>query len=513
MTTDVLGPAWALEGLGVRSGRYPLAVEGPVMRAVDRLVPGMSTVTRYIRYHSMYAAIAAHAERHDLGVAACRPLVRRCEVLMAALRYDTEAVDAAWSAHGVDRVRRFCTQNLELARAADEEQLSRSYSPRRWGFWDQYGGPATVLGTVAVREGALRPGRRVCPAAVRELFAPLLSLAGQEVVSFADLEQAGQAALGVPSPAEQEWLTQVLTATDAEGVHAPQDWEPSDRTRRASFRILGRAIDLHGHEGQGYQETLRSAVAFGEEMTTDPVLAAIPETAGWRGLLLRHYSVGAWRRLWAALVAGIGSRDGEADRSAQELRDWLAQQAPEGTVRRILEDLPTLKSPEGPLLPAERQLLDQGGDAPMTSVLLLLVGALRSREGHLPDNVRAVFLGRQRHSAEFLDPTWVYGLIEDYYDRPVREMAARLVDDMLAQSRRVALGKLRTDPATGGLQIFSRLHLRNERYFKTGDEGDSDTGTRIPQLGSFGEQLGLFAVRDDCHAVTGHGRSILETQR
>ncbi|WP_345964656.1 hypothetical protein ABDE16_29240 [Streptomyces sp. BRB040] len=488
-------------------------MEGPVMRAIDRLVPGVSTVTRYIRYHSLYAAIAAHAERKALDLTACRRLVRRCEVLMAALQHDAEAADEAWFPHGIDRVRRFCVQELDLARAADQEHLSQSYSPRRWGFWDQYGGSATVLGTVEVRDGALRPGRHVCPEPLRELFAPLLSLAERDVVSFVELERAGRAGLGVPSSVEQDWLAQVLTATDAGGIHTPQDWEASDRTRRATFRILGRAIDLHGQEGEGYEETLRSAVAFGEGMTTDPVLAAIPETAGWRGLLLRHYSVGAWRRLWAALVADIGYKEGEADRTAQELRDWLTQQAPEGSVRGLLENLPPLKSPDGLLLPAERELLQKGGDAPMTNVRLLLVGALRSREGHLPDDVRAVFLGWQRRSAEFLDPTWVDGLIRDYSDRPVHDLAARLVDDMLAQSRRVALAKLRTDPATGGLKIFSRLHVRNERYFKTGDEGDSDIGTRIPQLGFLGRQLGLFDVRDGCHVVTASGRMILETER
>ncbi|MET7480869.1 hypothetical protein ABZT17_41995 [Streptomyces sp. NPDC005648] len=510
MTAFVHGPAWALQGLGVRSGRYPLAVEGPVMRAVDRLVPGMSTVTRYVRQHAMYAALAALAEQRAWDVTACRRAVRRAEVLLAALQHQPET-EPAWAAHGVDRVRRFCGTELDLARAADEEHANDSYSPRRWGFWDQYGGPAVVLGTVAVRDGALRPGRHPCPPAVRELFAPLLSLAAHDTVSFADLEEARQAALGVPSEAERDWLTDILTATRGGAPHTPGDWEAPDRTRRATLRILARAIELDGPAGGGYQETMRSAVAFGEALTTDPVLAAIPEAAGWRGVLLRHYSVGAWRRLWAALVAAVGSKDGEADRSAEELRDWLAQQAPEGTVRGLLDRLPPLKDPAGHPLPAERDLLRDRPGVPMTDVLLLLVGALRSRPGHLPDDVRAVFLGRQRRSAEFLDPTWVDGLLDDYADRPVRDLAARLVDDMLAQSRRVALAKLRTDPATGGLKIFSRLHLRNERYFKTGDEGDSDIGTRLPQLGFFAEQLGLLAVRDDRHTVTAEGRRILET--
>lgn len=95
MTADIHGPAWALEGLGVRSGRYPLAVEGPVMRAVDRLVPGVSTVTRYIRYHSMYAAIAAHAGQNAWDIAACRQSVRRSEVLLAALQHHA-GPDPAW---------------------------------------------------------------------------------------------------------------------------------------------------------------------------------------------------------------------------------------------------------------------------------------------------------------------------------------------------------------------------------------------------------------------------------
>lgn len=103
-----------------------------------------------------------------------------------------------------------------------------------------------ILGTVDVRDGALRPGRHVCPPAVKDLFAPPLSLAARDVVSFTDLETAGQVAPGVPCPAERERLADVPTATREGGTHVPEDWETSDRTRRATLRILARAIDLPG---------------------------------------------------------------------------------------------------------------------------------------------------------------------------------------------------------------------------------------------------------------------------
>ncbi|WP_461110100.1 hypothetical protein [Streptomyces calidiresistens] len=512
MTAVVDGPAWAREGLGTRAGRYPLAVEGPVLRAVDRLVPGVSTVTRFVGYHSMYAAIAAHAGEHDLDAAACRRLVRRCEVLMAALRHPGEG-EGTSPPHGVDGVRRFLTPDLELARAVDEEHPERSYSPRGWGFWGQYGGPATVLGTVTVREGALRPGRHECPPAVRETLAPLLSLAEREVVKEEELAGTGVPAPDSPGPAEREWLTSVLTASRGGAVHVPTEWEASDRTRRATLRTLARAVDLHGHRGEDYRETLCSAVVFGEDLASDPILAGLPEAESWRGTLLRHYSVGAWRRLWAALVSRVDAGESGAGRTAGELRDWLADRAPTGTLRGLLEDLPPLDAAHGRLAPAERELLAGGAKDPMTNVRLLIVGALRSRPGHLSERGRAVFLGRQRHRAEFLDPTWVDGLLVDHIDRPAADFAARLVDDMLAQSRRVALAKLRIDPATGGLTIFSRLHVRDERYFRTGDEGDSEIGIRIHQLGSMAEQLGLFVSEGDHLGVTPAGRPVLGVPR
>ncbi|MFJ7204612.1 hypothetical protein ACIQWR_13870 [Streptomyces sp. NPDC098789] len=515
MSVTTAGPAWAREGLGPGGPKYPLAVEGPVMRAVDRLVPGLSGVTKYVRYPSLYAALAAHAQEERLDREECRALLRRAEVLLAAVSGAPEPeltaadpTEQVWSAHGIDGVRPFSPQDgpVELALAA------AAYSPRSWGFWDQYGGPAQVLGLVELREGALRPGRHACPAPVRDLFAPLLALArpGSDRIDGAALAAARRAALGAPCEAERAWLTSVMTAS-RHGVHRPGDWTAQDRTRRATLRLLARSVALHGEGQPSFLCVLRDTVAFGDQVAVDPVLAGIPEAAGWRGLLLRHYSVGAWRRLWAALVGEVAAHQGAADRSAADLRAWLAGQMPADlTLEQALAGLGPLSDPDGHPRPVERVLMTTHPPSCWREVRLLLVGALRSREGALGDDVRAVFLGRQRLRREFLDPTWVEGLVREYGDRPLAEFAGRLVDDMLAQSRRVALAKIRTERGTGRVKVFSRLHVRGERYFSTGEESSAEIGTRVPQLGRFGLQLGLFEREGESLRVTPAGRAILE---
>jgi hypothetical protein len=64
--TVVSGPAWCAPGLDLRGGRYPLSVEAPVMAMVDTLVPGVSTLTRFVRYYAQYWALAEFAEERAL---------------------------------------------------------------------------------------------------------------------------------------------------------------------------------------------------------------------------------------------------------------------------------------------------------------------------------------------------------------------------------------------------------------------------------------------------------------
>lgn len=507
MTVVVDGPAWSARGLVQHDSRYPLKVEGAVQRAVTLLLPGVSTASEFVRYFALYAALAAHADNHGLDGEACRELARRSEVVLAGVSMlDEEGPSGpARRAHGVDGVRPWFGDGLDVLGAVNMGAEQHSYSPRKSGFWGSYGGPSQILGTVAVEDNAFRAGRHACPAEVRELFGPLFAAAAHDRLALPQLEALRSVSLHCDEMPEAPWLLDLFTATRI-GSHEPAQWRPDDLRRRAAMRILGRTTVLYGADvGQTWPEAVESAVVFSDALETDPVLASIGEAAAWRGVLLRNYSVSAWRRLWAALVRSIGQEDASRDRSAGELQAWLADQMPSMTVRAFMGQLPPGMTGRHPA-PAERIVLDDGnaGD-PVTNIGLLLLGVRRATE--LDGEARTVFLGRQN---EILNPLWMALCVREFLDRPLRDLAVRLVNDMLAQARRVALDKMRPD-ANGRLQVYSRIHERNGRYYKTREEGDAAIGTRLEVAAGIAVQLGLIDLAEEGAAtVTDRGFAVLE---
>jgi hypothetical protein len=504
MATLVEGPHWSAPGLDQRAGLYPLRVEAHVFNVVERLVPGLSSVTRYVRYYALYAALAAYAQEHGLDATTCRRLLRRSEAIMAAISIAEERSGGGpAAAHGVDRID-ISNDSVDVTAAADDERLKSSYSPRAWGFWEDYRGPSGVLGTVTPDAGGLRPGRHECPATVRQVFEPLFEAANNSRLAETRLRQLRALAVQADELPEGPWLCGLFTATTSDGVHDPDAWQSDDRRRRSALRMIGRTAMLYGESTDlTWEEALRSAVAFGAQAETDPVLSGIPEIFGWRGLLLRHYSVNAWRRLWAGLVQSIGLNE-DGDSTRDDLRSWLADPMDDVLLRDFMSGLPvTLEN--GHPAAAERHLLSEGNRHDQkTNVALLLVGARRARE--LTGEARTVFLGK----ADILNPEWVMRRAEDFQHRPMRDFSVQLVDDMLAQAQRVALAKMRPD-ASGRLRVFSRVHERNGRFYKTSDEGSGDLGLRINQLAEFAWQLGLIEVTDDdVISVTSAGRRRLE---
>ncbi|GAA2661423.1 hypothetical protein LV78_002177 [Actinosynnema pretiosum] len=493
---EVTGPLWGDPGLDRRGGRYPLFVEAPVLAVVDTLVPGVSTLTRLVRYYSLYWALADHSEEHDLTPEECRTLLRRSEVALALV---SAGHDRQLFAHGVDRIKsaRGKGRTTNLA-----ELGPRSYSPRPWGFWSQYNGASASLGIAETAEGTIRPGRHRCPDPVRRMFRPVFDL-----VLSADPGAGvdGLAALAIESQGTPDLppLVDLFTAT-RHGRHRPEDWSGDDRTRRATLRLLARAVQRDPAWSPGV--AFRSYLSYGDALDTDPVLAGEERAEAWRGVLLRHRSVGAWRRLWASLVEQVIDAGGTATR--EDLHEWISSEVSATTVRGFAGTLPTSIAASGHPLPAEEEVLGwwKRTDADLA---MLLLGARRL--DHLRGRALDAFLGRRRGSSgrgQFLDPTWVAHREAEHADRPLAEFARALVDDMLAQSRRVALRKLKIGQ-DGRMTLFSRLHERDGRYFADQREGAGDVGIRIDQLSAMAAQLGLFAGT----GVTELGAQVLELPR
>ncbi|MFI9812557.1 hypothetical protein [Saccharothrix variisporea] len=494
IAAEVVGPLWCDPGLDRRGGRYPLSVEAPVMNMVDTLVPGVSTLTRLVRYYALYWALADHAEEHGLDAAACQELVRRAEVTLALVSVDH---DRELFAHGVDRVKTM----LRKGTTAGLAELGRSsYSPRAWGFWSQYNGPSITLGTVDVEDGALRPGRHRCPASVRRMFQPMIDFLARDGLGDGDVGRFSGLAIEEPDTADLPPLRDLFTAT-RHGRHRPEEWNGDDHTRRATLRMLARAVQRA--PGGAPADAFRAHLAYGDALDTDPVLVGEERARAWRGVLLRHHSVGAWRRLWAALVDEVIDAGGTATRD--DLHAWVGSAVSAGTVRGFVRSLPGAVDATGHPLPAEEEVLGSG--APIEADLaVLLIGAQRLT--HLRGRSLDAFLGRRRRSSgrgQFLDPTWVAFREAEHGDRPLAELARAFVDDMLAQSRRVALRKLRVD-GNGRMTLFSKLHERNGRYFADQREGMGNVGLRIDQLAAMARQLGLLSDS----GVTALGADLLE---
>ena len=491
--TVVDGPVWCSPGLDVRGGRYPLAVESPVLRMVDTLVPGVSTLTRLARYYSLYWALAGFAERRDLNADECKQLVRRTEVALGWLSLgDTQsgAYDGPGDLHGADRIRSLLASGAAEVMA---QEGAGSYSPRPWGFWSQYGGPCVTLRAVEVKKRALRQGQVPCPESVAAMFEPLFEICANRPVKAQDLNPMRQLASIDDSSPDTDPLIGLLTSSG----RGEADTTGNDKTRRAAFRILARSAQLWSPKPlASWTSVLQAGVAYGDHIEVDRVLAAEPRTLAWRGTLLRHHFVGAWREIWADLVEAVASHDSGATRA--DLHQWVRAGLPDVTVGRFLEALPDTRDAHGHPRPAESEIVGGHVTAAEQQVALLLIGAQRDSE--LDDRCLSAFRGGRNETKQYLDPRWIGYRRDAHLARTLGDLACTLVDDMLAQSQRVALRKMRVGP-DGRFTMFTKLHEREGLYFRSGVEGRGNVGLRTEQVGSLAEQLGLVSAQDG-HPVT-----------
>ncbi len=492
------GPAWSAPGISKRTSRYPLAVEAPVLRMVSVLVPGISTLTESALHFALYWALADFASTHQYDADTCQTLIRRSESALAwasLIAPESGDLTGPGHLHGADTVRRLLADGMA-------DRISQvgpdSYSERASGFWSQYKGPATTLGLVAMDKNALRRGPRQCPTEVLEMFAPLLNIIVERPIATGDLSDITLIAHAGPTAPFVAPLRQVVAATGA------GDWTGDDKTRRATLRILCRAAQLQPGQND-WRRIAYGGIAYGDWLTTDSVFQQEGgRAAAWRGLLLRHRFVGAWRLLWARLVDEV--REAAEPLRRDQLHEWIRSLMPEGRLAAYLSDLPPTLDAAGHPRPAEDDLSGRGEID--TAIATLLLGGRRL--DHLEGESLAAFRGgRQAPVRAYLDPLWVKTRAADASRDTTRDFAALIVDDMLAQSHRIALSKLivTTD---GRIEFPTKLAEREGRYFALGAEGAYNINFRAETFADIARQLGVLSHGDDGFAVTSLGRAVMD---
>ena len=148
------------------------------MNAVDRLVPGVTTVTLNARYYPLHGLIAAEAQKRNLDLSAAQDLVRRAEVAIGAVSVRHLHVDPVphrvlSRPHGYDViVPQVHAGSVDIGALA----APRVYAQPSWGFWSAYRGSEAVLQIMGTHEFA--PGEQFDARAVREGLDDLFSLVG-----------------------------------------------------------------------------------------------------------------------------------------------------------------------------------------------------------------------------------------------------------------------------------------------------------------------------------------------
>jgi hypothetical protein len=293
----VEGPAWSASGLRVGAGKYPLAVEQPVMARAARLVPGVTTVTPHARYFAVHGLVMAEVRARGLERAEAQDLMRRTEVALAAVSFAHHGGHDSplGRAHGTDILAqqlRDGTLDLEEVSAAGKG----GYVGASWGFSGAYVGSEMTVGVLgAGRE----PGPACDEALLRRSLGGLLELAGQDQIRIADLTGYVDLCICAGAGAEDgDWFAALLCGTDTRA----SDTTATQR-RRETIQLIARIVDTH--RVSAVTRDVGAVLAFGDFLLEDEIARSNNLADEWRGLVLRNHMVSAWRRLWAWLVDAV----------------------------------------------------------------------------------------------------------------------------------------------------------------------------------------------------------------
>lgn len=465
----VEGPPWTGFGIHESAGRYPLRVEGAVSNVVGRLLPGVITTTRHARMYALHTLGWAEARERHLDQAAAEALIRRMEVVIAAIHHLHENHRVKLStAHGEGALEHYLDdERLDVDAASELGGVSRR------GFADVYQGPCVSIG--ALTEGAYpRPGARADVPKIRAGLNGLLGLAEQSSVTVDDLRAASGLCLCMAADAHDgRWLRDVLVEN--------ADERGSDRRRQLTCGLLLDA--LADRPSRSAIAAFRDRWAFGlpegdAEADERSMVAAL-----WRAAALRNFSVGAWRSLWRWLTGEL-----RADpMTAQQLGERLADALDDVGVAALLDGLPDRMDGEV-VRRAEVELLDATA-SPMRDVRMLALGAQRLNDLYGP--TLKAFVGTDPND---LGPRWVAGLLGEAHDRHVRDVGRELAVILVRRAQRVALSKM--EMRKGRPYVPTRLRDRDGILWVRGKEGAGNVALRTDSLADVLAGIGYLQMGD-----------------
>jgi hypothetical protein len=489
VTADVAGPTWSGTESGTYPGRFPLSVERHVMGMADRLVPGVTTVTLNARYYCLHGLVAAEAKSRGLDESAAKDLMRRAEVVVGAVsarHWEAGGHGGLSRPHGYDMIApQVRAGNVDITALSSPGRYANS----EWGFWPPYRGSEAVLQITT--ESGIAPGEQFDATAVTAGLGDVLSLTGRSVLTTDVLDDHEHLCVcqSVAS-SDGDWLARLLAQPGISDERPTRAW-----TRRQTLRTVARCVQLTTVDRASID--IAEFLAYNKAVTQDTVLTSTPVAAQWRGVILRNYSVGAWRDLWRWLVEGI---NGLTERA--RLGDLFAAGLPDQTVRAFSAQLPATRTADKQPAPAELDHELAETDWPQWCLSILLLGARRARE--LAGNELAGFQGRAADDInEELAPAWLASQVDDWRDQSVRDFARWLTELMINRSQRLALRKATPDRKTGVLKIPSRVYLRDGFLFRDSSEGGGQASLRLDQLAGILAGVGLLTRDAQGHWAVG----------
>jgi hypothetical protein len=487
----IVGPGWVDQSVSRIRGLFPLSVERYLNEAIGTFAPSVTTVTNVARSYALHGLLMAEATSKRLDLEETRQLLRRAEVVMslASVAHRDAPGHPRWfpAPHGADQLMRAWERGpVVLDEVAGTGTVA--YAKNAWGFLGPYVGSEQRLGILG--DSWSTPGPGFTEELVRPALADALKLATEwSTVTRSQAEQVSHLCICQAREAcDGQWLACRL-------VGDPSRPHQMAGTIAATMTLIAKAL---ASTPVGTESQLANVIRFSPLLDEDPLLAASPVAHRWRGMVLRHTAVAAWRTLWD----GISRRahEGGGFIAISDLQDWLAGFAPSGTVGEFLNGLPATMRGSQPLA-AELQLDDDPLD-PLVSVARVLLSGRRSAE--LQGDVEWGYLGEpdNRDRRQELSPRWVAQTTDRWHDRPMTDFCSDLVRLLIDRSQRVALDKA---GYRGGRYVLpARVLLRDGGFVEWRDqEGAAPPPLRLERIVHIGRQVGLFASDDHGNWVLG----------